>query len=376
MRIAAFGFRSVPLRDGCAGADKFALELLPRLAAKGHEVIGYNRLYPGQAALQAELKGVKLKYFDTVKTKGFDTLVHSAKVCWDIIVNDRADVVHIQNGGNSIFALPLRMAGKKVFISQDGADWKRHKWPWYGKAYLALSTLLTATLPTRVIFDNVFVRDEFASRFKKDFDFIPFGSDVSVDNLDETILAELGLKPGEYYLFVGRFIPDKGLQYLVPAFEKLKTNKKLVLVGGSPNPSDFDQSIRATKDARILFPGFLYGSKTHALMKHAYAYIQPSDVEGLSPVILENMGLGTPVICSDIQENKYVVADTAKLFEKSNVASLLATLEWSLEHPEAMRHLGQAGRQRAVENFSWDAVTDAHLRLFERFTTDGKMRPA
>ena len=48
MRIAAFGFRSIPPREGCAGADKFASELLPRLARLGHDVIAYNRLYPGQ----------------------------------------------------------------------------------------------------------------------------------------------------------------------------------------------------------------------------------------------------------------------------------------------------------------------------------------
>lgn len=364
MRIAAFGFRSIPLREGCAGADKFALELLPRLAAKGHQVIGYNRLYPGQQPLDHQVGGVKIKYFKTVSAKGFDTLLHSAKACWDIIFHNTADIVHIQNGGNSIFALPLRLAGKKVFLSQDGVDWKRDKWPWYGKLYLALSTLLTATLPNRVIFDNVFVRDEFSGKFRKKFDFIPFGSDVDESKIDPSVLADLGVAPGEYFLFVGRFIPDKGLQYLIPAFEKLQTGKKLILVGGSPNPSDFDTKLRATRDPRILFPGFLYGPKTHALMKHAYAYIQPSDVEGLSPVILENMAFGTPIICSDIQENAYVVADTGKLFKKANVDSLLQTLQWALEHPDEMKQAGLRGQQRALKEFSWDAVTEAHIQLF------------
>jgi glycosyltransferase involved in cell wall biosynthesis len=365
LRIAAFGFRSIPLRPGCAGADKFASELLPRLAAAGHDVVAYNRLYPGEAPLGDSFRGVAVRNFRTVSRKGFDTLYHSLKVTWDIVANNTADVVHLQNGGNSIFALMLRLAGKQVYISQDGADWKRGKWPWYGRLYLWLSSYLTAFAPSQVIFDNVFVKQEFEQRFRKKFEFIPFGSDVDPDAVDTTVLAELGLTPGSYYLFVGRFIPDKGLQYLVPAFERLDTTKKLVLVGGSPNPSSFEDRIRATRDPRIVFPGFVYGTRTHALMKHAYAYIQPSDVEGLSPVILENMGLRTPVICSDIQENRYVVGESGRLFRKGDTDDLLRTLQWSLEHPAELAAMGEEGYRRASSLFSWDSVTREHLRIFQ-----------
>ncbi|MGE0312100.1 MAG: glycosyltransferase family 4 protein [Lautropia sp.] len=370
MRIAAFGFRSIPLRAGCAGADKFAAELFPRLVAAGHSVVAYNRLYPGEAPLADTFHGVSLRHLSTVRRKGFDTLLHSLKATWDIIRNDTADVVHVQNGGNSIFALPLRLAGKKVFISQDGVDWKRDKWPWYARLYLRLSGLLTAWLPTQVIFDNVFVRDIFRARFRKPFEFIPFGSEVDANATDDSVLAELGLERGGYFLFVGRFIPDKGLQYLVPAFEKLETDKKLVLVGGSPNPAAFEQRIRATADPRILFPGFIYGPRTHALMKHAYAYVQPSDVEGLSPVILENMGLATPVICSDIVENAYVVGDDARLFRRGDVDDCLAALRWALEHPAALARLGERGHRRATAMFSWSRVAAAHERVFNGLSSD------
>lgn len=364
MRIAAFGFRSVPLRPGCAGADKFASELLPRLARNGHEVIGYNRLYPGEDALADVVDGVRFKHFRTVAKKGFDTLLHSAKCTWDIIVHNTADVVHIQNGGNSIFGLVLRLFGKRVFISQDGVDWKRDKWPWYGKLYLRLSSHLTAIAATQVIFDNVFVKKLFEEKFRRSYEFIPFGSEVSETDLDHSILDELGLKPGGYFLFVGRFIPDKGLQYLVPAFERLKTDKKLVLVGGSPNPSDFERGIKATADPRIVFPGFVYGKRTHALMKSAYCYVQPSDVEGLSPVILENMALGTPILCSDIVENRYVVADCALQFRKGDVDDCLRALTEAVGDPTGLQRLGQKGRERATRTFSWTAVTSAHERVF------------
>jgi glycosyltransferase involved in cell wall biosynthesis len=363
-RIAAFGFRSIPSTAGCAGADKFAEELFTRLVECGYEVHAYNRTYEGTPPTPHTYKGINIISFRTVQRKGFDTLLHSLKATWHIIRHNTGNIVHIQNGGNSIWALPLRLAGKKVFISQDGVDWKRDKWPWYGKLYLYLSSFMTAYLPNKVIFDNIFVKEVFENKFKKEFNFIPFGSEVTTDMEKSNILKKLKLISGEYFLFVGRFIPDKGLQYLIPAFEQVETDKKLVLVGGSPNPSEFEKKIKSTKDKRVIFPGFIYGADANALMKNAYAYIQPSDVEGLSPVILENMGLNTPIICSDIKENLYVVDDTALTFRQGDINDARHAIEAALADPGQLKENAKRAHKRASENFSWNAVTTQHIELF------------
>ncbi len=363
-RIAAFGFRSIPPQAGCAGADKFAEELFTRLVEKGFEVTAYNRLYNNAVPENNTYKGINIVSIKTTNKKGFDTLLHSFKTTWHIIRKNTGDIVHIQNGGNSMWGLFLRLAGKRVFISQDGVDWKRDKWPWYGKLYLYISSIITAYVPNSVIFDNVFVKEIFEKKFKKKFNFIPFGSEVRTDFEESKILEKLELVPNEYFLFVGRFIPDKGLQYLIPAFENIETDKKLVLVGGSPNPSEFESGLRSTTDERILFPGFIYGADSNALMKNAYAYIQPSDVEGLSPVILENMGLETPVICSDIEENIYVVDDTALTFKQGDTDDLKKVLEFSLEHPDVIEKNAIKAKARTDKLFTWDVVTNQHIELF------------
>lgn len=374
MRIAAFGFRSIPPREGCAGADKFASELFPRLLGLGHEVLAYNRLYPGQKPLGDHFQGVQLKYLKTVSGKGFDTLLHSFKCTFDIIFGNRADIVHIQNGGNSIWALLLRLAGKKVAISQDGIDWNRDKWPWYGRLYLRFSSFITAHAPDAVIFDNVFAREHFEKRFARKYDFIPFGSDVPEFEHEDDIFKKLGLKEKEYFLFVGRFIPDKGLHYLIPAYEMVDTEKKLVLVGGSPNPSDYEKKLLSTKDKRVVFPGFVYGDDSLRLMKNAYCYIQPSDVEGLSPVILNVMGLGTPIICSDIKENLYAVSDDAILFKKGDVKSLKDAIEKSLSSPEEIKHNADRARNRVLSDFTWDKVAKDHEELFLKLLSGNKSK--
>lgn len=365
LKIAAFGFRSIPLREGCAGADKFALELLPRLVKSGHKVTGYNRLYPGQKPLGDEFEGVKLKYFKTISKTGFDTIIHSFKCTFHIIFKNTGKIIHIQNGGNSIWAFFLRLAGKKVFVSQDGIDWNREKWPWYGKLYLRISTFITAYFPNEVIFDNIFVKEYFENKFKKKYKFIPFGSDVPEFEENNTLFDKLGIKKQEYFLFVGRFIPDKGLHYLIPAFEKITTDKKLVLVGGSPNPSEYEEGLRSTKDQRIIFAGFMYGDDSLTLMKNAYAYIQPSDVEGLSPVILNVMYLKTPIICSDIKENIYAVEDTACLFKQGSQESLENVIQQTLNSPEIIKEMAYKAHLRAVALFSWEKVTQQHIHIFK-----------
>jgi glycosyltransferase involved in cell wall biosynthesis len=364
MRIAAFGFRSIPLAKGAAGADKFALELFPRLVNRGHSVIAYNRRYPDVFVDVQEYKGVKIKTFTTTAKTGLDTLLHSFKCTYDIIVNNTADVVHIQNGGNSIWALPLRLFGKKVFISQDGVDWKRDKWPWYGKLYLKLSAFITAYLPNEVIFDNLIAKGLFEKRFNKQFKFIPFGSEVDAGSTSSDILAKLGLEKGSYYLFVGRFIPDKGLHYLIPAFKNSKSKRKLVLVGGSPNPSPYEQQMFDMGNEQVIFPGYVYGDDTNTLMSNSYCYIQPSDVEGLSPVVLTVMGLNVPLIVSDIEENQYAVKDTARMFKKANIQSLTEQINYCEDHYPEMLQLAQAAQARALSVFNWEKVADEHVEVF------------
>ena len=366
MRIAAFGFRTIPPAKGGAGADKFALELLPRLVKKGHSVVAYNRRYPDVFVDVTEFKGVQIKTFKTVNKKGFDTLLHSFKCTVDIIVHNTADIVHIQNGGNSIWALFLRMFGKKVFISQDGVDWKRDKWPWYGKLYLRLSSFISAYFPNEVIFDNVISKDLFEKFFKKKFEFIPFGSEIEQEQGDSNILETLQLGKQDYFLFVGRFIPDKGLHYLIPAFNASQCGKKMVLVGGSPNPSPYEQELRQMAGKDVIFAGFIYGNDTTRLMENAYCYIQPSDVEGLSPVVLSVMGLGVPLIVSDIRENLYAVADTATTFGKGNIDSLCEKIIFAVDNPEKIRELAEQAKKRALSEFSWDTVTDQHISVFKR----------
>jgi glycosyltransferase involved in cell wall biosynthesis len=227
---------------------------------------------------------------------------------------------------------------------------------------------MTAYFPSAVVFDNIFTKEYFEKKFRRKFYFIPYGSEVKEPPADDTILRKLGVTSGNYFLFVGRFIPDKGVHLLVKAFESVQTAMKLVLVGGSPNPGSYEQEISQTKDERVIFAGYVYGDDTNILMKNAYVYIQPSLIEGLSPVILTVMGLGTPLICSDIVENNYITGENAVHFTSGDSNSLAGKIEYSLKHPDHMKEMAENGRTDILGRFNWDAVAEKYLELFKSKT--------
>jgi glycosyltransferase involved in cell wall biosynthesis len=249
-------------------------------------------------------------------------------------------------------------------VSQFAMDWKRAIWPWYAKLFYHFSNYLTAYIPNRVIFDNIYTKEYFEKKFHREFDFVPYGAEVKVGSGDTSIFKKLGISKGEYLLFVGRFIPDKGVHLLVKAFQLVKTDKKLILIGGSPTPNSYEKEIRNIKDDRIIFPGYIYGDDTNLLIRDAYVYIQPSLIEGLSPVILTVMGLGTPLICSDIVENKFITGVNATHFKTGDLKDLLEKINFVLNHPEKVTQMAKNGQKDILARFNWETITDQYINIF------------
>jgi glycosyltransferase involved in cell wall biosynthesis len=127
---------------------------------------------------------------------------------------------------------------------------------------------------------------------------------------------------------------------------------------------DWVNKLKSTTDKRIIFTGFLYGQYVDELIQHCYLYVQPSDVEGLSPVILTAMGMGKCVVSSDIPENSYLVENNGFLFEKGNVESLASVLEKLLRAEEEVKQKGKSSQEFVKKNFSWDTAVDKYVELF------------
>ena len=131
-------------------------------------------------------------------------------------------------------------------------------------------------------------------------------------------------------------MPEKGIRYLVEAFKNVKTDKKLVIAGGSSDTDSFMEELKelAKDDDRILFTGFVQGAMLDELYSNAYIYTLPSDLEGMPLSLLEAMSYGNCCLVSDIPECAEVVEDKALIFKKSDVEDLREKLQEACDHPE------------------------------------------
>ena len=124
--------------------------------------------------------------------------------------------------------------------------------------------------------------------------FIPNGVVRPQIRKADIIKQKYGLEKDSYILFLGRLVPEKGLRYLIEAFKKVKTDKKLVIAGGSSDTEEFTNDLKkmTENDRRILFTGFIRGQELDEIYSNAYIYTLPSDLEGMPLSLLEAMSYG------------------------------------------------------------------------------------
>ena len=169
-------------------------------------------------------------------------------------------------------------------------------------------------------------------------------------------------------LFLGRIVPEKGIHYLIEAFNNIETSKKLVIAGG---PSDtgtyyFDLKEKTKKNKKIIFTGFVQGKELEELYSNAYIYCLPSDLEGMPLSLLEAMSYGNCCVTSNIEECAEVLEDKGILFNKGNINSLKNVIQELCNDEETVRRYKSKARKFILEKYNWDDVTTKTIKLYEK----------
>ena len=182
------------------------------------------------------------------------------------------------------------------------------------------------------------------------------------------IREKFQLEKDSYILFLGRIVPEKGLQYLVEAFKQVDTNKKLVIAGGASDTNDFVNEVKemARQDNRIIFTGFVQGQLLDELYSNAYIYTLPSDLEGMPLSLLEAMSYGNCCLVSDIAECAEVVEDKAVVFRKSDVNDLKQKLQQLCKYPAQVAEYKKQAADFICKKYNWDDVVYKTLVLYSK----------
>ncbi|MFE7900988.1 glycogen synthase [Streptomyces sp. NPDC057424] len=205
------------------------------------------------------------------------------------------------------------------------------------------------------------------------------GIDTSLYRPDQgtDALDRVGLdRSRPYVLFVGRITRQKGVPHLLRAVRDIDPAAQVVLCAGAPDTPEIDQEFRelfgelsAVRDGVFLIPKMLPRPEVIQLLTHAALFVCPSVYEPLGIVNLEAMACGTPVVASAVGGIPEVVEDggTGLLVPPGDdfEAGLARAMDTVLGDPEAARRMGEAGRERAVGEFGWDAVARRTVRLYE-----------
>lgn len=190
------------------------------------------------------------------------------------------------------------------------------------------------------------------------------------------VLNRFGLDPDRpYVLFVGRITRQKGVPHLLRAVRDIDPAAQVVLCAGAPDTPEIDREFRdlyqelsRVREGVHWIPQMLPRPEVIQLLTHAAVFVCPSVYEPLGIVNLEAMACGTPVVASQLGGIPEVVDDgkTGLLvpLDDDFEAGLARALDSLVGDPETAGRMGEAGRQRAVGEFGWDAVARRTARLY------------
>lgn len=369
MKIAMLGHKRIPSREG--GIEVVVEELSTRMAAKGHSVTCYNRRGHNVAGAEFDQKscrefhGVRLKDVFTIDGRGLAAMTASVSASLAAAFG-KYDVVHIHAEGPAFMCWLPKLLGKRVIVTVHGLDHQRAKWGKLASAYIMMGERNAVRFADEIIVLSLGVQQYFSRTYGRKTRFICNGVNEPKLRPADLISKKWGLEKDGYILYLGRIVPEKGEKYLIEAFRQVRTDKKLVIAGGSSDTQSFMDELKemARGDARIVFTGFVQGRAKHELYSNAYVYTLPSDLEGMPLSLLEGMSYGNCCLTSDIPECAEVVEDHAVLFRKSSVEDLREKLQMLCDQPETVDRYKKEAGAFVLRKYGWDDVVERTLELY------------
>ena len=369
LKIAIIGSRGYPIVY--SGYETFVKEVSERLVAQNIDVRVYCQKHLFTTRPKT-VNGVELIYMPTVQTKSLNQLVHSffsmIHVCFS-----KTDVILVVNAANGPFGLISLLAQKKTLINVDGLEWLRPKWKGLGAAYFKFAAKLATLFYNTIITDAEAMRQVYLNTFKANSTVIAYGANIR-HSKNPGLINQFGLTPNEYFLIVGRLIPDNNSDLILEGFKKANSNKKLVIVGDVPYQDAYAQTMKAQASDQILFLGYITDSEVLAELYHqSYAYLHGHEYGGTNPTMLKAMGYGCAILALDTVFNREMLENGqfGWFFQKTS-DSVALYLQQAENNPQAVQTLKEKARNGITQKYNWDEVTRAYVTVFKALMTNGK----
>ncbi len=274
------------------------------------------------------------------------------------------------------FARKIHALGGVVYVNPDGHEWLRAKWPAPVRKYWKLSEQMMTKHADLMVCDSKNI-EKYIQQTYADYapatTFISYGAETRQSRLaddDEKLLAwygEKGLSPKDYYLVVGRFVPENNYETMIREYMRSKTDKVFAIITNVNDKflDELEQKLHYRQDPRIQFVGTVYDQEL--LMKireNAYGYFHGHEVGGTNPSLLEALSSTELNLLLNVGFNREVAEDSALYWEKTpgNLAALIDRADTLT--PEQIGLLGEKAKQRIATAYSWEFICKEYENLF------------
>lgn len=370
MKIAMIGHKHIPSREG--GVEVVVEELSKRMVQQGHQVTCYNRRTDHtngkdfNGKWEKEYMEIQLKSVYAIPKRGLAAVSSSILASIQSSFSD-ADIIHFHAEGPAFLCWFPKLFSKKVVVTIHGLDHQRAKWGKFASFYILTGEKNAVRFADEIIVLSKEVQKYFKEKYNRDTIFIPNGVNRPEILPPKIIKEKYDLDKDNYILYLGRLVPEKGIHYLIEAFKDIKTDKKLVIAGGSSDTDSYYRKLREMSkyDSRILFTGFVQGELLEELYSNAYIYCLPSNLEGMPLSLLEAMSYGNCCLVSDIPECAEVVEDKAELFRKGDVKNLKKKLARLLLNTSRVEEYKKNSINFVCKKYDWEKVVENTLKIYE-----------
>lgn len=270
----------------------------------------------------------------------------------------------------------IRKIGGQLFVNPDGHEWLRAKWSYPVRRYWKLSEGLMVKHADLLVCDSQniesYIQKDYA-KYQLQTTYIAYGTETSKSKLtsdDAKVrdwFAEKGVTEGQYYLVVGRFVPENNYEAMIRGFMQSDSKRDFVLITNVEENKFYDKLLAETQfdqDSRIKFVGTVYDQELlKYIREQAFAYLHGHEVGGTNPSLLEALASTQLNLLLDVGFNREVGQDAALYWKKEELAQTINAAEQMTDQERFEADL--ASNQRIAQAFTWEKIVTDYQNLFK-----------
>jgi glycosyltransferase involved in cell wall biosynthesis len=365
MKIGVIGSRGFPEIQG--GIETHCMELYTRMAGfEDYSVTVYRRKpYLNSGNKNVKYKNIRFIDFFVPRNKFLETFLHSFMASLHAIFQ-KYDIIHYHNTGPGFFIPLVKISKVKVVFTYHNVSYTQQKWNRFARKFLAKSEEISIKRSDYIIFISEYIRTEMTEKYGLNSgisEVIFNGIKIPEKAKSDDFLKELGLTKYRYILSVGRFLEEKGFDYLIRAYKRTGIKDiRLVLAGDTDYPTEYSDKLKKlAAENDIILPGFIKGEKLNQLFTFARLYVISSFSEGLPIVLLEAMSYDLDVLASDIPADRQIDLEETDYFKVGDEEDLSRAIikKLSVENKRSFSKV-------LSEKYNWDKIVSDTTNIYKK----------